>query len=98
MICGAGIQFLKKLFMFYLGLLVRSMLLLWIFFFFFFSRCCTRSLPEEVVKIGCGGSPPKNDCSLSGPSLALWLALWRVTFFRRVYGGLTLLRRRLFFA
>jgi hypothetical protein len=32
------------------------------------------------VKIACGGSPPKKAYSRSGLSLALWLALWGVTF------------------
>jgi hypothetical protein len=47
------------------------------------------------VKIGCDGSPPKKACSRSGLSLALWLALWGVTFLERVGGELRLLRRRL---
>jgi len=67
-----------------------------VFAFFFFSRYCTRLLSEEVVKIGCGGSPPIKACSQSGLSLALWLALWGVTFLGRVCGGLGLLRGRLF--
>jgi len=53
-------------------------------------------MSEEVEKIGCGGSPPKKACSRSGLSLALWLALWGVTFLERVCGGLRLLRRWLF--
>jgi hypothetical protein len=54
-----------------------------------FSRYCTQSLLEEAVKISYGGgSPPKTACSRSGHSLALWLALWGVTFLGRVRGGL----------
>jgi hypothetical protein len=65
-------------------------------FLLLFSRCCTRSMSVEVMKIGCGGSPPIKACSQLGLSLALWLALWGVTFLRRVCGGLRLLRERLF--
>jgi hypothetical protein len=63
-----------------------------------FSRCCTQSLLEEVVKIGFGGSLPKEVCSMSSLSLALWLALKEVSSLRRVCGGLMLLRERSFFA
>lgn len=49
-------------------------------FLLLFSRCYTQTMSKEVVKIGCGGSPPKKACSRPGLSLALWLALWGVTF------------------
>lgn len=68
----------------------------WMLFFFFFSRYCTQSLSKEVVKIGCGGSPSRKACSQSSFPLALWVALWGVTFLGRVCGRLKLLRGRLF--
>jgi hypothetical protein len=50
------------------------------------------------VEIGCGGSPPKEACSRSSPSLAHWLVLKEVSSRGRVCGGLKFFRGRLFFA
>jgi len=56
-----------------------------------FFRCCTWSLREEVVKIGFGGSLPKEACLRSSSSLAPWLALKVVASLGRVCGGLRIL-------
>jgi hypothetical protein len=58
------------------------------YFCLFFLRCCTQLEREEEVKISCSGSPPKETCLRSSPSIAHWLVLKGAAFLGRVCGGL----------